>query len=126
MKNKHQFLYEELSSQLIGISYSIYNELGYGHPEKVYQKAFEVELRKNKIDYSREKYHKILYDGEVVGKYYLDFLIDKKIALELKVRRELYESDIQQLISYLKATRLKVGILIVFTKTKPLIKRLVN
>lgn len=104
----------------------IFLELGYGYPEKIYQKALEKELKKQKIPYKRECYSKILYDGEVVGRYFLDFLIEDKIAVKLKVRREIYECDWIQLLNYLKARELRVGLLIVFQKHGVKVKRVVN
>ncbi len=122
----HNLIYRELSDKVIGSAYRVYNNLGYGHPEKVYQKSLAVELDKQNIKYKRECYSKILYDGEVVGKYYLDFLIEEKMAVELKVRREIYKKDWMQLLNYLKATNLKVGITIVFSKNGLILKRVVN
>lgn len=121
-----ELLYKDLTEQIIAICFQVYNQIGYGYPEKIYQKAIELEFKKIGIDYKREVYSKILYDGQIVGKFFLDFLVDGKVALELKVRRNIYESDWIQLLNYLKATDLKVGILAVFTKYKVEIKRVVN
>ena len=126
LKKEQEYLFEDLSEKLIGFAFKIFKEMGYGHPEKIYQKCFESELANSNIVYQREKYSKIKYDGQVVGRYFLDFLIDDKIAVELKVRREIYENDWIQLLNYLKAKNLKVGLLLVFTKSKVVIKRLVN
>jgi len=120
------FLYGQLTRQIIDIANAVYEELHYGHPEKVYQKAFEYELEKLDFKFKRESYSKIQYDGKVVGRYFLDFLIDNKIAVEIKVRREIYESDWIQLLNYLKANGLKVGLLIIFMKYGVKIKRVVN
>jgi len=68
-----KFLYGGLSEKIISLVYKIYHELGYGHPEKVYQESLAIELKKAKIDFKRECYAKILYDGEIVGKYFLDY-----------------------------------------------------
>jgi GxxExxY protein len=121
-----KFLYGDLTGALIHIANKIFNDIGYGYREKIYQKAFEKELSKNCIQYRREAYSKILYDGEVLGRFYLDFLIENKIAVELKVRREVYESDWVQLLNYLKSEDLKVGLLIVISKHGVVVKRLVN
>lgn len=121
-----QFLYGDITDKILNSAYKVYNELGYGHPEKVYQDALAVDFEKNKINFRRESYSKILYDREVVGKYFLDFLVEDKIAVEIKVRRELYKSDWLQLLNYLKATSKRVGILIVFAKEGLKIKRVMN
>lgn len=120
------FLHGDITRQLINAARRIFDELGYGHPEKIYQRAFEKELNNHKKDYKRECYSRVLYDGETVGKYFLDFLVENKVAVELKVRREIYESDWIQLLNYLKARDLRVGLLIVFAKQGVVVKRLGN
>lgn len=121
-----QLLYGDITDQIIGAAYRVHNELGYGHPEKIYQNCLAVELDKINLNYKRECFSKVVYDNTVVGKYFLDFLVDDKVAVELKVRRNLFKSDWMQLLNYLKAKDLKVGILIVFSKEGLKIKRVVN
>ena len=116
----------KLTKKIIGIAFKVYNSLGYGYPERIYQKAFAVELNNINLKYEKEKYSKILYDGRIAGRFFLDFLVGNKIAVELKVRREIYETDWIQILHYLKATGLKVGILLVFSKSGVLIKRLIK
>lgn len=125
MENE-SYIYSEQTNKIIGLCYKVYNKLGYGHLEKIYQKALATEFDKNQVVFRREVFGKIKYDGEVIGRYYLDFLIDDKIALEIKVRREIYESDWMQLLNYLKSKNLKLGLLIVFSKGKVKIKRVIN
>lgn len=126
MKNDSDFLFGNLTKIIINSANAVYSELGYGHPEKVYQKAIELELNQKKISFCREVYSKVKYDGMVVGKYFLDFLVESKVAVEIKVRREIYESDWIQLLNYLKANNLKVGLLIVFMKYGVKVKRIMN
>jgi len=126
MQIKEKFLFGDITDKIIAASYKVYNELGYGHPEKVYQNSLAVELEKIGLKYRRESYSKILYDKTIVGRYFLDFLVEDKTAVEIKVRRELYKSDWLQLISYLKSNKIKVGLLIVFAKENLKIKRVVN
>lgn len=121
-----KLLYEELTEKIIKSCFDVYNQMGYGYPEKTYQKALETEFNKKKLDYKRELYSKILYDGKVVGRFFLDFLVEDKVALELKVRRQMYDTDWIQLLNYLKAKHLQVGILTVFTNKTVLIKRVAN
>ena len=117
---------EDITKTLIGFAFEIYNELGYGLPEKTYQKAFETCLSRNNIEHSREKYSFITFNGVKVGRYYLDFLINNQLAVELKVRNEIYESDIKQLLGYLKSENIKLGLLLVFSKQGVSIKRIIN
>jgi len=123
---KEEYLFANLTEKIIGFAFKIFKEMGYGHPEKIYQKCFARELSQAKLKYQREKYSKIKYDGAVVGRYFLDFLIKDKIAVEIKVRREIYQNDWIQLLNYLKARNLKVGLLLVFTKDKVIVKRVIN
>lgn len=121
-----EFLYKELTEKIIASCFKVHNQIGYGYPEKIYQKALELELHEKQIKYKREVYSKILFDGKIAGKLYLDFLVDDKVAVELKVRRDMHESDWIQLLNYLKATGIRIGILAVFTKHKVEIKRIAN
>lgn len=123
---KEEYLYLDLTEKLIGFAFKIFKEMGYGHPEKVYQKCFELELKNSGVKYQREKYSKIKYDGETVGRYFLDFLVENNVAVEIKVRREIYQNDWIQLLNYLKARNLKIGLLLVFTKSGVIVKRLAN
>lgn len=121
-----KYLYQDVTDKIIGACFDVYNKLGYGYPEKVYHRALEKEFNKRKLEYKRELYGKILYDGDIVGRYFLDFIVESKVALEIKVRREIYESDWIQLLNYLKSKDLKAGLLIVFSKFELKIKRVVN
>ncbi|MCX6810493.1 MAG: GxxExxY protein [Candidatus Berkelbacteria bacterium] len=125
-KKSSSYAHADLTEKIIGCAYSIFHDLGYGYPEKIYQNSFVFELQKQNLDFEREKFSKITYKEQVVGKYFLDFLVDNKVAIELKVRKEMYESDWLQLLSYLKSENIKVGLLIVFSPKGVLIKRLVN
>ena len=127
MDNKStKFIYGDITEKIISAIYDVFHKLGFGHPEKFYHRALEKEFIKRDLKFVIECYGKILYDGEIIGRYYLDFLVEDKIAVELKVRRELYDTDWIQLLNYIKAKDLRVGILAVFTKIKPEIKRVVN
>ena len=123
---KSDLLYPELSYQVVGILFDIFIELGYGYKENQYQKAIEVALKSLKLDYKRELPVKISYKGEFVTTVYLDFLIDSKIVLELKQGNRFNKKDIEQVYNYLKATKLKLGILARFTKSGVKFMRVVN
>jgi len=115
-----------LSNKVIGFAFEIYNSLGYGLSEKIYQKAFEQKFIANKIVYKREKFAKILFNGSVIGRYFLDFLIEDKLAIELKVRNEIHQTHVNQILNYLKSKNFKLGLLIVFSKGGVLVKRVIN
>jgi len=121
-----ELIYPQLSYEVIGLLYDVYNELGFGHKEKIYQKAFEQLLAKKNIRFSREAYFPIEFQGKLLSKYFFDFIIDNKIVLELKVAKDFYEQDINQLLSYLKYKKYRLGILVVFSKEELKYRRIVN
>lgn len=116
----------QLSKLVIGFAFEVYNTLGFGLSEKIYQKAFETKLKENGICYQREKYCKIMFRNTPVGKYFLDFLIDQRLAVELKVRNEIYQTHINQLLNYLKSENIQLGLLLTVSKKGLLIKRVIN
>ncbi|MFA7244240.1 MAG: GxxExxY protein [Patescibacteria group bacterium] len=116
----------ELTRNIIGCAFEVYKALGYGLSEKTYQNALSESLAKKQLEFQREKYGFVTFNGKKVGKYYLDFLVAGKIAVELKVRNEIYETDVRQLLSYLSSEKIQVGLLIVFTKNGAKVKRLIK
>lgn len=123
---KNQYPNSDLTGQLISFAYLIYDELGYGLPERVYQKSFQTLLAKNNIKYKKEKYGKIIFDNILVGKYFIDFLVEDRVAVEFKVRSEIYQKDVSQLLNYLKAENIQTGLIIAFSKEGIKLKRLIN
>ncbi|EKE14379.1 MAG: hypothetical protein ACD_12C00541G0001 [uncultured bacterium] len=121
-----RLFYPDLSYQLVGILFRIYNELGGGYQEKLYQRAIRLELMKQKIKFREQEKIALKFDGSAIGKYYIDFVIDNKIVLEIKVTPHFYKRDIKQVIGYLNSTGLKLGILAAFTKDGVKFKRIIN
>lgn len=121
-----ELIYGELSYKIIGSIFTAYNSLGHGYQENYYQKAVAIELDKAKIQYTREKQTKLTYHDEIIGKYFLDFVIENKIVLELKVCNFFRVIDIKQILAYMKATGLKLGILILITNKGVKYKRIIN
>lgn len=110
-------IYPEESYAIRGAAMRVYNVLGSGFLEAVYQEALEIELDRRHIPYEREKELEICYDGIKLGKKYIaDFVCYGKIILELKAVKELDDSHRSQLYNYLKATGFKLGFLINFGK----------
>ena len=112
-------LYQDLSDKIIKCFYEVYNILGYGFLEKVYENALTHELRKAGSQVQQQHNITIYYD---VGEYYTDIIVEDKIILELKAAEAICEEHEFQLINYLKATEIEVGLLLNFGK-KPEIKR---
>ena len=126
VENKIELVYPELSYKLVGISYDVFNELGPGHKEVYYQNALAKELQKLNIPFKEQVYFPITFKGAQVGKYFLDFLVDDKIILELKAGDRFSRKNIEQTYSYLKISNLKLGILINFTGGEVKFKRILN
>jgi GxxExxY protein len=106
--------YQELTYKIIGIFYKIFNTLGCGFPEKVYQQAIEIELENAKILYQTEKEFKVEYNNKEIGRFRLDLIIDGKVIVEIKAVERLPKVFREQLISYLKASPYEVGLLVNF------------
>ena len=109
-------LYEDITSEIIKIFYKVNNTLGYGFLEKVYENAIILELKKTGIKIKQQENIKVFYEGEEVGNYYADIIVEDKIILELKCCENLRDEHRNQLINYLKATNMKVGLLLNFGK----------
>ncbi len=118
-------LYEELTYKVRGALFKVYNTLGYGHKELVYSKALSRELENQKVNFEREVNIAVYYEDEVVGHYRPDFVIDKKVIIELKAVEIMPKSFENQVIHYLKSTNFKVGLIVNFGAPKLYIKRLV-
>jgi len=112
--NSEDFKYKELTEKIIRIFYKVYNKLGYGFLEKVYENAMMIELEKENIPAVPQSPIKVFYDGEIVGEYYADILVDGKVIVEIKAAKALIEENEAQLLNYLKATNIEVGILFNF------------
>ena len=106
--------YQELTENIIKAAYAVHNTLGYGFLEKVYQNALVIELAKRGIKADSEKPIKVFYEGQIVGDYVCDLIVDDKVILELKAVKELNDIHEVQLVNYLKATGVEVGLLINF------------
>ena len=108
-------VYSQESYKIIGAAFNVYNTLGHGFLEAVYQECLELEFKKQGIPYEREKEIKIYYDGqELKQTYRADFVCYDKIIVELKAVSELDESHHAQVYNYLHATGYKLGILLNF------------
>lgn len=115
-------IHKELSEKIISAFLKVYNILGYGFLEKVYENALIIELRNNGLEVVNQYPTPVYYLHKKVGDYYADLLIDDKIIVELKAVENLLKEHECQLITYLKATKYEVGLLLNFGK-KPEIKR---
>lgn len=126
MENKGKIIYPELSYIIVGILFEVHTALGNRYHEKYYQRAVAVKLKNKKIPYKQELVVDLSIDNEKIGKYFLDFLIEDKIVLELKAKPLLTKSDYKQVQGYLNSAKLKLGILANFYTDSLEYKRILN
>lgn len=113
-----KILYKELSYKIIGCAIKVHNELGFGFLEKVYENALMVIFRQEKISATQQASLTVHFLNEIVGEYCADVLVEDKIILELKTVTKITELHRAQTLNYLKATGLKLGIILNFGKEK--------
>lgn len=116
------FLYKEETDEIIEAFYEVYNTLGYGFLERVYQNALYQELKRRGFDCKAQYPIKVFFKGQEVGEYYADVLVNECIILELKAVDTLCKEHELQLINYFKATDMEVGLLLNFGE-RPQIRR---
>ncbi len=129
MKPKHllrqDLLYPELSYLIMGCAFDVYNSLGPGYSEKYYQKALMEAFTQKHIAFQSELTMSVTYQNKIIGRKRLDFLVDRKVIVELKKGNNFSKSHIDQVVDYLKMNNLKLAILINFGSSV-LYKRIVN
>ena len=118
------YKYQELTDKIIRCAYTVHNELGVGFLEKVYQNSLAVELSEQNIKYRQEAALSVLYKNKVVGEYIADFVVENRVIIELKAVSSLVPAHEVQLVNYLKATRLEIGLLINFGKSVTVKRRI--
>ncbi len=123
---RNDLLYPELSYQIVGILFSVSNKMGYGYQEKYYQKAVSEGLKAAKLPFKEQVFIEIIFYNNKIGKYFLDFLIDGKVVLEIKKADKFLKTNIDQTYAYLRSTNLKLGVLANFTKNGLQYKRIIN
>jgi GxxExxY protein len=109
-------LHSDITEKIIKAFYKVNNTLGFGFLEKVYENSIVIELRKMGCKVLQQKNIKVYYESEEVGDYYADLLVDDLVIVELKAAETLHEEHEAQLINYLKATEIEVGLLLNFGK----------
>jgi GxxExxY protein len=122
LKNIH---HKEISYKIIGVAMHVYNTLGYGFLEKVYENSMMVKFRKESIKAEQQKSIKVYFENEVVGDYFADILVENEIVVELKTGEKIHEIHKAQVLNYLKTTGLKLGIILNFGKNQLEYTRLV-
>lgn len=114
MRYKENYKYSELTEKIIKEAYYVYNKLGYGFLEKVYENALCVRLKNTGYNIKQQYPINVYFENELVGDYYADILLEEKVILELKSIEKLNPIHEVQLVNYLKATGVEIGLLINF------------
>ena len=109
-------LHKEITSAIISAFYTVYNTLGYGFLEKVYENALVIELEKRGLKVQTQVPIQVYYEGKNVGNYFADLLVSDTVIVELKATEKLVSAQEAQLVNYLKATQFEVGLLLNFGK----------
>lgn len=117
-----ELLHRDLTDVILKTFYEVYNELGYGFLERVYQNALYIELKNKGLEVVPQKKIKVYYRGNVVGDYYADLIVENRIIIELKAVEYIVEQFENQLLNYLRGTDCEVGLLLNFGK-KPEFRR---
>ncbi len=117
-------LHKSITDKILKVYYEVYNELGYGFLEKVYQNAMYFELKSLGYKVEAQKQIKVYYKKQLVGEYYSDLLVEDKVIIELKATELLMNAHVAQIINYLKGTSIEVGLLLNFGE-QPEFKRFI-
>ncbi|MBP1676667.1 MAG: GxxExxY protein [Bacteroidetes bacterium] len=111
-----KLLHEEITDKIIKSFFQVYNTLGYGFLEKVYENALAIELRKNGLEVKCQHPISVLYENEIVGQYFADLIVNNIVIIELKAAKEITVENECQLMNYLKATNIELGFVMNFGK----------
>ncbi len=117
-----EYLHKDITEKIIKAFYNVYNILGFGFLEKVYENAMMIELSSMKLICEKQKPLDVYFKEKKIGEYFADIIVENKVIIELKAAEGLIPEHEAQLLNYLKATDIEVGLLLNFGK-KPQIKR---
>jgi GxxExxY protein len=117
-------LHKSITDIILKVYYEVYNELGHGFLEKVYQNAMYFELKARGLKVESQKEIKVYFKQQLVGEYYSDLIVENKVIIELKATEVLMNAHVAQTINYLKATPIEIGMLLNFG-SEPEFKRLI-
>jgi len=124
--NKTRLVYPNLSYKVMDVLFGVQNRLGSGLLEKYYQRAIELELTKREIDFEREKLVRLEYEGTSIGRYFVDFVIDEKLVLEIKATKDFKILAYKQAYSYLRQLKLPLALVVNFHGEKLKSRRIIN
>ncbi len=125
-EKEEKVIYKELSYKIVGILFEVYNDLGYGYQEKYYERAVMECFKESNIKFKNQVMYRVKFKDVEIGKYFLDFLVEDKIVLELKKGNHFPKRNIEQVKGYLKVTKKKLAILANFTANDVKFLRILN
>jgi GxxExxY protein len=123
--NNKDIVYRELSYEVVGLAMEVHRKLGFGFLEKAYENALMILLNKNEIPAQQQVPLRVYFEGKPVGDYLADILVDSKVILELKSVGKIVDAHRAQVLNYLRATRLRLGMILNFSKKSLEYERLV-
>ena len=112
-----EYLHSDITQKVIKAFYNVYNKLGFGFLEKVYENAMAIELRSMGLQVEQQVKIKVFYNSQEVGYYIMDLVVENKVVIEIKACEALCEEHSFQLINYLKASQMEIGLLFNFGRT---------
>lgn len=121
-----ELLHQEITGKIIKAAYKVFNTIGFGFQEKEYQTGLAAELEALGLHFAREVYSDLKYLNKKIRGFFIDFVVEGKIAIELKVARQIYQKHYFQMNQYLRNNKLELGLIIVFSPTGVIVKRVVN
>ncbi len=121
-----EIIHKDLSYNIVGVLFEVFRGLGGGFQEKYYQKALKRTFIEKGIPFLEQVRVDLNYKGKFLGRYYLDFIIDNKVVLEIKAKYAITRTDIIQVLNYLKQSNLELGIISNFTRDGVKIKRILR
>ncbi len=125
-RTEFQGKHSDLTNKIIGVFYEVFNELGYGFNERVYENAMLIRLEQNQLKVNQQLPVSVYFESKVVGEYVVDLLVNDLVLLELKAVRKLNQDHEAQLLNYLKATEIEVGLVLNFGPKAEFIRRVLD
>lgn len=116
-------LHAELTDKIIACAYDVYNQLGFGFSEKVYENAMTIKIAQKSLAVVQQAPVNVFFEKQLVGEYFPDLLVENKVIVELKAVSMLSKAHEAQLVNYLKATGIKVGLLVNFGEKLKIVRR---
>ncbi len=126
MIHEKTYKYSKLTGSVIGCAMKVHTDLGCGFPEVIYQRSLAIELKEHNISFLREVSIPLVYNSVEVGKRQADFIVEEKVLVELKAVSELNGTHFNQILNYLTAYKIEVGLLINFGESSLTFKRFIN